>query len=263
MKTASNCSIHAVLSKFILAAFVALGAFTLPASAQTAIQFQGSGTALAPTDTAGLASVAQANWNVVTTASFSNVSLLQADGVTAGGVLNGGANGTYFGGSSTALPAGNSSLASGELYNGWPDSPTLTISSIPYAAYDVYLYAGIDAGGRFENAVLTPSVGAVQSFGFTTEGGGSSWTLATGTATWDGTGPQPSAPTANYVEFTDVTGSSFSLAWGAPGNGGLNGIEIVPIEEAAVPEPSSFALMFAGLGGLAFYLRRRRSVLGR
>src|ERR1700722_5241673 len=96
-------------SKRLLATFLCVGACVLPASAQifgVGIHFQGDGTALASTDSAGLASVAQMDWNVVTGASFSSVPLLQSNGAP-GGTLNGSANGPYFGGGSSALPAGN------------------------------------------------------------------------------------------------------------------------------------------------------------
>jgi hypothetical protein len=188
---------------------------------------------------------------VVPGASFSNISLLQSDG-TAGGTLNGSANGSYFAGGISAPPAGNATLTSGELFNGWPGSPTLTISSIPYATYDVYLYASIDASGRSETTGLTPAGGSEQFYSFKTESGGSTWTQAT--STWNGSGTAPTLSTANYIEYTGLTASSFTLEWGAPGNGGLNGIQIVPV---TAPEPSSVALMLVGMGGLAFVLRRR------
>jgi hypothetical protein len=192
------------------------------------IQFQGSGTALLSTDSAGLSTVAQTNWNVLTGASFSTSGLANSSGATTTLTLSGSANGGYWAGGSSASPAGNSKLASGELYNTWPSSPTLTVANIPYAKYDVYLYAGIDATGRNETIALTPSGGAAQYYSFTTEGGGSAWTAAT--STWNGSGTAPSLPSANYVHFTGLTASSFTIAWGAPGNGGLNGIQIVPVQ---------------------------------
>jgi len=204
------------------------------------MQFQGSGTALASTDSAGLSTVAQSHWNVLTGASFSSHALTDSSGANTTATLSGSANGTYWSGGSSAPPAGNAKLASGELFNGWPGSPTLTVSNIPYANYDVYVYAGIDATGRAETVGLTPSGGAEQFYSFTTEGGGSAWTAAT--STWNGTGTKPSLPSANYVHYTGLTASSFTLAWGAPGNGGLNGIQIVPVT------PKSIGVQFKGSG---------------
>ena len=192
-----------------------------------AIQFQGAGAALAATDAAGLSTVTQMNWNVLTGASFSGVALKDSSGAGTTATLGGSANGTYFASTSSAPPAaGNNKLASGELYDTWPSPPTLTVSGIPYAKYDVYIYAAIDAPGRNETSALTPSGGSTQYYSFTTEGGGSAWTVAT--STYNGSGTAPSLPAANLVHYTALTASSFTLAIGAPGNGGINGIEIVP-----------------------------------
>jgi hypothetical protein len=195
--------------------------------ASIALQFVGAGTALAATDSAGLSSVAQTNWNALTGSSFTGQALVNSTGASTTALLSGSAGGSYFGGASSAAPSGNAKMSSGELFNGWPGSATLTVSNIPYAKYDVYLYAGIDASGRNETSALTPSGGAAQYFSFTTEGGGSAWVAAT--STWNGTGTAPTLPSANYVHYTNLTASSFTLAWGAPGNGGLNGIQIVPV----------------------------------
>jgi len=116
-------------------------------------------------------------------------------------------------------------MTSGELYNTWPGGPTLTFASIPYTQYDVYVYADIDASGRNETVSLTPSGGSAQYYSFTTQDGGSVWTQ--GTNTWNGSGTAPTLPGANYVHYTGLTASSFTLNWGAPSNGGLNGIQIV------------------------------------
>ncbi len=59
---------------------------------------------------------------------------------------------------------------------------------------------------------------------------------------------------ANYVEFTNVTGSSFTLT-ADPQNfrAEINGIQIV-----SVPEPASFSLLALSGIGLAMAMRRRR-----
>ena len=226
------------------------------------VQFRGTGTPLLATDAAGLASVAQTNWNVLSGAVFSGQALSDSSGAATTASLSGSANGPYFAGGSYALPVGNAKLASGELYNGWPGDPSLTVSNIPYANYDVYVYASIDASNRAETTSLTPSGGSAQNFSFTTEGGGSAWTVAT--STWNGTGTKPNLPAANYVHYTGLTASSFTLAWGAPGNGGLNGIQVVPntsavttpvtppvIAPAITTQPSDLALTAGGSGTLS------------
>ncbi|MDD5261391.1 MAG: putative Ig domain-containing protein, partial [Methylacidiphilales bacterium] len=203
--------------------------------ASIGIQFVGGQTALNATDSAGLSTVAQSHWNALAGASFSNVALTDNSGSATSTTLTGSANGTYRGGGSSASPAGNAKLASGELFNGWPGAPTLTVSGIPYAQYDVYVYAAIDATGRNETVSLTPSGGSAQYFSFLTQGGGSAWTVAT--STWNGTGTPPTLPSANYVHYTGLTAGSFTMAWGAPGNGGLNGIQIVNTSAGGLPSP--------------------------
>jgi hypothetical protein len=234
------------LTKTMFSAAVAVTGATLFAGAASAaaigVQFVGSqNSPLLPTDSAGLASVAQTNWNALTGASFAGVALQDGNGAPTTASLGGGANGTYFGGHGSPLPAGNVKLTSGELFNGWPGAPRMTVSNIPYAAYDVYVYANIDASGLNETVSITPAGGTAQSFSFVTMGGGSAWTLAT--STWDGSGTAPALTSADCAHFTGLTGSAFTMDWGAPGNGGLNGFQIV---EVTVPEPASLGMLAAG-----------------
>jgi beta-glucanase (GH16 family) len=189
------------------------------------VQFKGSGTALLATDSAGVASVAQSNWNVIVGSTFSGTVLADSTGTATTATVTGGASGIYTGGGSTASPAGNAKLASGEIYNSYPATPAVGIANIPYTSYDVYVYAGVDAAGRKETVTLTPVGGTAQYGSFTTETGGSAWTAAT--STWNGTGTAPTLASANYVHYTGLTTGSFTLTWGAPGNGEINGIEIV------------------------------------
>jgi beta-glucanase (GH16 family) len=191
------------------------------------LQFQGSGTALPSTSAAGLPGVTQTNWNVLTGASFSNQVLSDGTGTNTTATLSGTANGTYSGGGSTALPSGNADLASGEIWNGSTAAAnSMTISNIPYANYDVYIYADIDASGRDETVSLTSSGGSAQYYSFLTESGGAAWTPAI--STWNGTGTAPKLPSANYVHFAGLSSSSFSTTFWAPGNGGINAIQMVP-----------------------------------
>ena len=206
-------------------ATLTLTVYPTGSGAAIAMQFVGAGTALAATDLAGLPSVAQAHWNAVAGNSYSSRALVDNTGTSTTAVLNGGAWAIYRGGGSSATPAGNAILASGEIVNYWPGAPTMTISGIPYGQYDVYVYAAIDATGRNQTVIVTPAGGSAQSFSFTTMGGGSAWTVATNT--WNGSGTAPSLTSANYVKFTGLTASSFTMTWGATGNGGLNGIQIV------------------------------------
>jgi lysophospholipase L1-like esterase len=261
---------------------------TMPASATTitatyssptgatgsiGVQFQGLGTALLASDSAGLSTVAQSNWNVINTSTFTGNALANNSGAGTTATLTGSANGGYYGGASSAAPAGNAKLTSGELFNTWPGAPTFTISGIPYSSYDVYIYAGIDAPGRYETVSLTPSGGAAQYFSFTTATGGSAWTAAT--SNWNGTGTAPSLPVANYVHYTALTSTSFTISWGAPNNGGMNGIQIVntgssgggsapsaPSNLSATPGSGQVSLSWTGGAGATSYSIYRGTTSG-
>jgi hypothetical protein len=177
---------------------------------------------------AGASGVAQTHWQPLTGSSFSSVTLSNNSGASTSAVLNGSADGTYFSGSGFSSGSGDYTLSSGELFDGTfsTETKTLTVSSIPYASYDVYLYADCDAAGRDATFALTPSGGSAQYFSLQTENNGSSWTMTSNT--WNGSGTPPSLPVANCVHYSGLTSSSFTLKWGSnSSNVSLNGIQIV------------------------------------
>ena len=240
-----------------------LALFPVRASAnEIGVQFVGSPTTpqpLAPGTSAGAPGVAQTHWNAVTGSSFTNVALNDNTGASTTALLNGSANGTYYGGNVSDTP-GDTELTSGELFNGWTGSPTMTVSNIPYAEYDVYVYAALDNNTRIETLELTPSGGSASYQSFGTSTGGSTWVLSNNpVAGWNGTTPttQPTRPaSATYAEFAGITANSFTLAWGAPGNGGLNGIQIVE-SSAPIPEPATLGLMAVAGAGILLLKRRQ------
>ena len=200
-----------------------------PASSGTssiAIQFVGNGTALTGTSSAGV--VAQTHWNPLTGATFSSVVLNDLTGAATTATLTGGADGDYWCGSAFPSGGGDSNLCSGEMYCGafTTETNTTTVSGIPYAQYDVYVYAECDAAGRNATFAETPSGGSTQYYSLQTTSSGSAWTQSTNT--WNGSGTAPSLPVANYVKFTGLTASSFTLKFGgAASNVSVNGIQIV------------------------------------
>ena len=138
---------------------------------------------------------------------------------------------------------------------GWNPPVTtsfVTLSSIPYAQYDIYVYFSSDTAGR----TGTLSDGTT-TYDFSTAGPASvSGANAVFTQTTD-TGTL--YPTANYAVFSGLTGSSQTItesplvrdAWS-----GIAGFQIV-----AVPEPGTMALGALGLMALVAIHRRSRSKL--
>jgi len=120
----------------------------------------------------------------------------------------------------------------------------LSLSSIPYAQYDLYVYFSSDASGR----AGTVNVGST-TYDFTSMGTDAiSGANGLFTQTTDTLGNNPSA---DYAVFSGLTGSSQTINVNIPNWGGLAGFQIV-----AVPEPGTLAL--AALGGLGMLMLRRR-----
>jgi hypothetical protein len=156
---------------------------------------------------------------------------------------------------------GDVKLTSGEIFNGWSGTGTggqLTFANIPYSSYEVLVVATTDNNSRIETIGVTPSGGSESFQSFTLQGGGGGYVKSNNPIVgWDGSNPatQPPVsefPNANYVEFDGLTASSFTLEFGAPGNGAINGVQII---NTAVPEPASIGLI--GLASLTLLKRRR------
>ena len=245
----------------IVAAAVIGSAIAVHAS-EIGIQFysgQGgrSGESLATNSTTSAGIVSQDNWNTSAASSWTSLALYDNAGASTTATLTGSANGQYFGGGVNTT-AGDIMLSSNEIYNGWSGvgtGATLTFSGIPYSVYDVYVYAAIDSSGRNETIELTPTGGSASYQSFTTSGG-PSWVIANNPVVgWDGIGTQPTAANATAAEFTGLTASSFVLNYGAPGNGAINGVQIVA---AAIPEPATLGIIAIGELGVVLLGRKRR-----
>jgi hypothetical protein len=121
----------------------------------------------------------------------------------------------------------------------------LSLASIPFAQYDLYVYFSSDAAGR----AGTVNVGST-TYDFSTLGSASiGGANAVYTQTTDTLGNNPGA---NYAVFSGLTGSSQTINVNIANWGGLAGFQIV-----AVPEPSTMALSLVGATGMLL-LRRRR-----
>jgi hypothetical protein len=132
---------------------------------------------------------------------------------------------------------------------GWTQIATsfFTISQVPYAQYDLYVYFSSDAGGR----TGTVTDGAT-TFSFSTLGSaslaGANASLVQTTDTGSGN------PGANYAVFSGLTGDSQTVTVSIPDWGGIAAFQVV-----SIPEPSAFALGAAGMVAFGMSRRFRRS----
>jgi hypothetical protein len=215
-------------------------------------------------DDAGAVSVPGSRWNLGSIAGATETFAAATDDT--GGATGVSATFTQLSGGgaqggSTPGTADNRMLgAHWDLFGGTDASPSGTFSAtgIGYAAYDVYVYlaptnlgsdanrvAGIEINGgadkylRPATATPTSAAGYVESTFASTPG-----TVA-------------EVPSAHYVKFSGITGSTLSLDfWGdlntSVARARIAGVQIV--EATPVPEPASLAIL--GFAGLA--MRRRR-----
>ena len=139
---------------------------------------------------------------------------------------------------------------------GWnPPTTTssITLTEIPFAAYDLIVYFSSDVGGR-EGDITDGTT----TFSFNTVGPAStSGANALFAQTTDTTGSYSVA--ANYAIFTGLTGASQTVTVAMRDNdewGGIAGFQVV--STAAVPEPSTTAALIGGAVLAVALLRRRR-----
>ena len=183
-----------------------------------------------PTTFAGVAAVRQKNWNrtVALPYGFLTATTAQIGQPTAGVLVNSAGSSTATTVSVTAggvwSDLNEQDTPYGHLFNAFAynDSTTPDISvslgSIPYSTYDVYVYVGADYNGR---------TGVVTS-------GATSYSFTSGSNTTDGlsdyveTTAATGNPVANYCVFRNRTGSSFAFnVTRGSDNVGLFGIQIV------------------------------------
>ena len=215
----------------------------------------GSGRAEASLDPSASAGVvAQTNWNNADGASGNLAVLNTDDGSASGAELAWATDEQWSAGTGVTDP-------NATLLNGWisannsndPDA-TVSITSIPFAAYDLYVYMNHDRAS--EDVDLTGPFGTFRIHETDSDlevDIAASVTWVQQMATADGDDSQQ----GNYVFFSNLTESDLNLiltpagAEGSADRGAITGIQIVE-----VPEPSSAILVL--LAGLAGFARRRR-----
>lgn len=238
---------------------VAAALFTIGQAQSQTISIQFSGGSPAVTGTTG--AVPAPNWNVLGGLNLSAGSLVDDTGsaTTLGlSTASWGFNASWGVTATDFQRLYNNGLAKDNGGSGNPPpTATISLSSIPYANYDVYIYYNAYANGVVQEWSdgattlygMTPASGAVgpNQSGFTLYQAGS---LA---AAQSGSG-------GNYLVFTGETASSLTLSSLGSSQAiayqenSIAGIQIVQV--APVPEPSIMAL--AGLGGLVTLLMVRR-----
>jgi hypothetical protein len=128
---------------------------------------------------------------------------------------------------------------------------TLTLTGIPYASYNIYVYALNDNESRVQATTVngltfyhdSPNAASRVDQNLATD---YVYTLVTST------NPAAQTVNANYVLFTGLSGQSQTISVNATGNGFINGFQVVQ-----VPEPgTAFFALSSGL--LVLGLSRRR-----
>jgi hypothetical protein len=188
------------------------------------VNFVGSGTAMAPSEVAGV--VAESNWNQAAGASSSSpMALLDDTGAATSATITWRADDVY------SLPiadeAGNMRMMEGYLDNGKGDATVITVTGLASSAggYVVYVYADGDNG-----ADSRASLYQISGNGITTDEIGLADLANTN---FDGTFVEANNSAGNYVMFT-INATGFTLtAIPAQSQSGVerapvNGIQIVP-----------------------------------
>jgi hypothetical protein len=243
---------HVRVAPFVLA-FALMVSFLAAATnaATIGLNFAGSAGAsqLASGDLAGVVHVG--NWNNLTTVNGGASNLLNDSGTaTTASVAT--ENFHPLGAvqfSSTSTPgAGDGTMVNYSWFmRGSSSQDAVDISNIPYAQYDVYVYSYEDAVGRSTNFTIGATTLELTTIGHYSPF--PPYHQAT-----------PADTSGNYVLFSGVTGSGFSLdIQGLSGGDSLfqsvlTGIQIVDV--TSVPEPGSIVLLGVGLVGLLAGRRR-------
>lgn len=202
--------------------------------------------------------VAGANWNNLIGGAGTNVALNNNSGVVTTALLTFNSAAAFDNGPIVNTP----NAATNTMYRGsiFGDNATVSrevsifLQNIPFAVYDVYVYAS--SGDTAATNTLSLTNGST-TFYYRNDGTGNAPTSLVRTASTN-----PNAPTvgnAQYQVFSGQTGSTFTLATGGSVNNVLaNSVYGVQIVAVVVPEANTFALALPALGLIGTVLLRRR-----
>lgn len=196
----------------------------------------------------------QTNWQNITSLPITGVGLTDNTGSATGAALTVTAS-SFFGFGSynpSATPGDEQLMGTNLASNG---TMTLTITAIPYAAYDLIIYNL----PLFSGVKYTYTVGSTSYFGNSPSASNTSAGYVDGNSGTpfnylQATSTNTLSPTANatYARFDGLTSNSLTFTvTGANGIGYTNGFQILE-----VPEPSRAVLLLGGI--LAVSFRRRR-----
>jgi hypothetical protein len=237
----------------IIAALAVIG-FGSAAQASIAVNFVGGGNGAPDPNgnsiTAPAGVVEQDNWNNLTTAGSTFTDLIDHTGGYTSADITWAGDGLW-----SAYPE-NDTTGNHQLFNGYVDDfeaanaggtnvGRYTFSQIPYALYDVYVYADSDAtdGRRASYRIGGTTFNLSDTKNFVNDP-----TFDPVTSTTAGT-----FEPGNYMRFTFVSGPTFELVTTAQVfRSFVSGIQIVEV----VPEPTSLGLI--GLAATALLRPRRR-----
>jgi len=194
--------------------------FTVAPPHVIGIDFVGGGTAMGTTESAGV--VACPQWNNGSGASGSGLSLKDSTGATSGASAAWSASATYNTGITDT--AGSKRMMRGYLDTYSGSTSTVTVSSLPSSitskGYDVYVYSDGSNGSATRVYKYTIGASTIQ-------------VTDAVNADFNGTFTQANNSAGNYVKFSGLTGSSFTLS-AAPVSSSdpylrapINGIQIV------------------------------------
>jgi hypothetical protein len=196
------------------------------------IDFVGTGTAMAATESAGV--IAKTNWNSATGASRSTALALKDETGAATGVTV-----TWTSDNTWATPvtdqAGSRRMMKGYLDQGSGNATTVTVAGLPAAGYDIYLYVDGDNGVTARTSAYTISGTGITATTINLTDPANTNFNATFTPANNSNG--------NYVKFAGInvtSGFTLTATPGASTNGKrapVNGIQIVPTTPPPPPTP--------------------------